>query len=112
VFNPAARSEEEQHDLHMEQVYEQTKNKFFELLLKRFHDKSAFCRIKVMKVFRKLVAENLVPEWMYMSLFQAVIGRLRDQAVNVRKSALGIFQDLLIVCGWIFNVDMRKNERF
>lgn len=96
----------------MEQVYEQTKNKFFELLLKRFHDKSAFCRIKVMKVFRKLVAENLVPEWMYMSLFQAVIGRLRDQAVNVRKSALGIFQDLLIVCGWIFNVDMRKNERF
>ena len=47
-----------------------------------------------------------------MDLFKAVNGRLKDQAVNVRKAALGIFQDLLIVCGWIFGVDMRKGEKF
>jgi hypothetical protein len=83
-----------------------------ELLLKRFHDKSAFCRIKVMKIFRKLVVENLVPQWMYMELLKATTGRLKDQAVNVRKTALLLFQDLLIVCGWIFGVDIRKGEKF
>ena len=65
--------------------------KFLELLLKRFHDKSAFCRSKVMKVFTKLTAENLVPQWMYMELFKAVTERLRDTAVQVRKTALRLF---------------------
>jgi hypothetical protein len=65
-----------------------------------------------MKVFRKLISENLIPSWMYIDLFRAVIGRLKDQAVNVRKTALYLFQDMLIVCGWIFGVDMRKGEKF
>ncbi len=56
-------------------------HKFLELLLKRFHDKSAFCRIKVMKVFTKLISENLIPQWMYMDLFKSVIGRLKDTGV-------------------------------
>jgi hypothetical protein len=65
-----------------------------------------------MKVFRKLITENLIPQWMYMDLFKAVSGRLKDQAVNVRKGALMIFQDLLIVCGFIFGVDMKKGDKF
>jgi adenine-specific DNA methylase len=62
-------------------AYEQTKMKFFELLLKRFHDKSAFCRIKIMKVFTKLISENLVPQHLYIELLRSVIGRLKDTAV-------------------------------
>jgi hypothetical protein len=30
----------------------------------------------------------------------------------VRKGALQIFQDLLIVCGFIFGVDMKKGDKF
>ena len=44
-----------------------------------------------MKVFTKLTAENLVPQWMYMELFKAVTERLRDTAVQVRKTALRLF---------------------
>ncbi len=36
-------------------------DKFLELLMKRFYDKSAFCRIKVIKMFAKLINESLVP---------------------------------------------------
>ena len=73
------------------QIYMQTKHKFLELLLKRFQDKSAFCRVKVMKVFTKLTEENLVPRHMYMDLFQAVIGRLKDTTVAVRRQALRLY---------------------
>ena len=72
-------------------IYQQTKSKFLELLIKRFYDKSAFCRIKVMKVFTKLTEENLVPSYNYMELFQQVIGRLKDVAVQVRKTALRLY---------------------
>ena len=59
--------------------------------MKRFMDKSSFCRTKVMKVFIKLTEENLVPRHMYMQLFEAVIGRLKDVTVNVRKQALRLY---------------------
>jgi hypothetical protein len=68
------------------------KHKFLDLLLKRFIDKSAFCRIKAMKVFTKLTEENLVPRYMYMDIFSEVIGRLKDTAVQVRKTALRLYQ--------------------
>lgn len=45
-----------------------------------------------MKVFTKLTEENLVPRFMYMDLFTAVIGRLKDGAVQVRKAALRLYQ--------------------
>ena len=73
------------------QIYQQTKHKFLELLLKRFHDKSSFCRVRVMKVFIKLTEENLVPRNMYMELFQAVIGRLKDTTVAVRRQSLRLY---------------------
>lgn len=80
--------------------------------MKRFYDKSSFCRTKVLKVFSKMISENLIPQWLYIDLLKAVIGRLKDVTVQVRKSALKIFQDLIIVCGWIFGVDMSKGEKF
>ena len=96
----------------MLKIYEQTKIKFFELLMKRFLDKSSFCRVKVIKVFTKLISDNMIPQWLYIDLLKAVIGRLKDTTVQVRKTALRIFQDLMIVCGWIFGVDMRQGQKF
>ena len=96
----------------MKQIYLQTKNKFLELLLKRFKDKSAFCRIKVMKVFTKLTEENLVPRHMYMALFTEVIGRLKDTAVQVRKTALRLYQQMVCIYALIFNVDVTKGAKF
>jgi len=49
--------------------------------MKRFHDKSAFCRTKVLKVFTKMISENLIPQWLYIDLLKSVIGRLKDTTV-------------------------------
>ena len=51
----------------------------------RFYDKSAFCRVKVMKVFSKLIDANLVPRHLYMELFEKVMERLKDVTVAVRR---------------------------
>lgn len=93
-------------------IFAQTKIKFLELLLKRFLDRSSFCRIKVMKVFVKLTEENLVPRHMYLGLFSAVIGRFKDQTMLVRKGALKLFQQMFIIFGLIFNVNHKDGERF
>ena len=90
----------------------QTKHKFLELLLKRFYDKSAYCRVKVMKVFTKLTEENLVPRHMYMELFESVIGRLKDTATAVRKQALRLYQQMVCIYALIFDVDVTKNQKF
>jgi len=63
-----------------------------------------------MKVFTKLTEENLVPRFMYMDLFQSVIGRLKDQAVHVRKAALRLFQQMVCIYGLIFNVDVKSKD--
>jgi hypothetical protein len=63
----------------------QTKVKFFELLLKRFHDKSSYCRVKVTKVFSRLTEANLVPRHIYPLLFELIIGRFKDTTMLVRK---------------------------
>jgi condensin complex subunit 1 len=86
----------------------QTKQKFLELLMKRFMDKSAFCRKEVIKAFTRLTEENLVPPYSYMELFQAVIGRLKDAAVLVRKSALNLYQQLICIYALIFRIDVMK----
>jgi len=44
-----------------------------------------------MKIFRKLVVENLVPQWLYMELLKACIGRLKDVTVSVRKTGLLLY---------------------
>ena len=93
-------------------IFAQTKIKFLELLLKRFLDRSSYCRIKVMKVFVKLTEENLVPRHMYLGLFSAVIGRFKDQTMLVRKGALKLFQQMFIIFGLIFNVNHKEGERF
>jgi len=59
--------------------------------MKRFHDKSSFCRTKILKVFTKMISENLIPQWLYIDLLKSVIGRLKDTTVQVRKTALKIF---------------------
>ena len=77
----------------------------------RFYDKSAFCRVKVMKVFSKLIDANLVPRHLYMELFEKVMERLKDVTVAVRRQALRIFQELVKVYAYIFNV-MEADAKF
>lgn len=69
-------------------IFAQTKVKFLELLLKRFLDKSSYCRVKVMKFFVKLTEENLVPRHMYLELFAHVIGRLKIRPHSSGKHRL------------------------
>ena len=83
---------QETNDEKQKQIFFQTKIKFIELLLKRFMDKSSYCRVKVIKIFIKLTEENLVPRNLYLDLFKNVIGRFKDQTVMVRKNALLLFQ--------------------
>jgi hypothetical protein len=47
-----------------------------------------------------------------MELFQAVIGRLKDVAVLVRKSALALYQQLICIYALIFRVDVTKGQKF
>jgi len=75
-------------------------------------DKSAFCRKEVIKAFTRLTEENLVPSYSYMELFQAVIGRLKDVAVLVRKSALSLYQQLICIYALIFRVDVTHGQKF
>ena len=81
-------------------------------MLRRFLDKTSFCRIKVIKAFSKLTEENLVPRYMYMELFTAVIGRLRDTSVHVRKNALKLLQQLVFTFSIIFDVKVGMGEQF
>lgn len=103
-----------QADLDEEQkkIYHQTKLKFLELLLKRFHDKSSYCRKKIIKVFIKLTEENHVPRDMYIPLLQRVIGRFKDQTAMVRKQALKLFRQILQIFVVAYSIDVDRGERF
>lgn len=81
-------------------------------MLKRFLDKSSFCRSKVIKVFVRLTEENLVPRDRYLELFSFVVGRFQDVTVLVRKNALKLFDQLVQIFGIIFNVDQKNNDTF
>jgi hypothetical protein len=83
-----------------------------ELLYKRFHDKSAYCRSKVCKVFIKLTEANVIPRYHYFPLLKCVIGRLHDCTTNTRKNALKLFAQMVVIYGMIFNVDLKKGNRF
>ena len=49
---------------------------------------------------------------MYMELFTAVIGRLRDVSVNVRKVALRLFSQLVYTFAILFDVKVGEGEQF
>ena len=49
---------------------------------------------------------------MYMELFTRVIERLKDVAVQVRKTALRLYQQMVCIYGLIFNVDIRQGGKF
>jgi hypothetical protein len=72
-------------------TYNNTKDKFLDLLIKRFYDKSSHCRSKVLKVFMKLTEANVIPRCKYNEILNCVVGRLKDQTSNVRKNALKLF---------------------
>lgn len=59
-----------------------------------------------MKVFSKLTEENVVPRQMYMDIFMAVLARLRDTAVNVRRQALRLFQQMVCIYALFFDVNV------
>jgi len=99
-------------DPHTQAVYNSTKEKFLDLLYKRFQDKSAYCRAKVCKVFIKLTEANVVPRHHYFPLLKGVIGRLHDCTTNVRKNALKLFAQMVVIYGMIFNVDLKKGRKF
>ena len=103
---------DDQTDENTARIYLMTKMKFLELLMKRFLDKSSYCRVKVMKVFVKLTEENMIPRHMYLELFSNVIGRFKDQTVLVRKGSLKLFHQMIIIFGLIFNVNIKDGERF
>jgi len=46
-------------------MYNQTKDKFIELIIKRFYDRSSYCRAKALKAIRKLIEANVVPKEKY-----------------------------------------------
>jgi hypothetical protein len=41
-----------------------------------------------------------------------VIGRLHDCTTNTRKNALKLFAQMVVIYGMIFNVDLKKGNRF
>lgn len=88
------------------------KLKLLEQLMKRFHDKSSFCRKKVITVFMKLTIENHVPRDMYIQLLDSVIDRIKDQVALVRKWALKLFTQILMIFGIAFKIDRDRGERF
>ena len=94
------------------EVYYQTKLQFFDILLRRFLDKSSFCRGKIIKTFSKLTEENIVPRHLYIDLFAAVVGRLKDQSVNCRKNALKLLQQLVYLFSIFYGVKAGENEKF
>lgn len=49
---------------------------------------------------------------MYMELFTAVIGRLKDTTVNVRRQALRLYQQMVCIYALIFDVDVTKGAKF
>ena len=53
-----------------------------------------------------------MPRYMYMELFTAVLGRLRDVTVNVRKHALKLLQQLVYTWAIIFDVKVGEGEQF
>lgn len=54
----------------------------------------------------------MVPRHMYMELFTAVIGRLKDTTVNVRRQALRLYQQMVCIYALIFDVDVTKGAKF
>jgi len=99
-------------DENQKKTYYQMKQKFLQLLMERFHDKSSFCRKKVITVFIKLTEENVVSRDLYMVLFKHVIGRFRDQTMLVRRYALRLYRQLMEIFGLIFNIDVKTGEKF
>jgi hypothetical protein len=63
-------------------------------------------------VFIKLTEANVVPRHHYFNLLKCVIGRLHDQTTNVRKNALKLFAQMVVIYGLIFSVDLKRGRRF
>ena len=68
IIQTVLRENQADVDENQKRIYHQTKQNFLELLLKRFHDKSSYCRKKIIKVFLKLTEENHMPRDMYIPL--------------------------------------------
>ena len=54
----------------------------------------------------------MVPRHKYFDLLKGVIGRLHDCTTNVRKNALKLFSQMVVIYGMIFNVDLKKGRKF
>ena len=66
----------------------------------------------MIKTFSKLTEGNFVPRHLYLELFAAVVSRLRDQTVYVRKLALKLLQQLVYVFSILHGVKAGENEQF
>jgi len=91
-------------------TYEKTKEKFLDILCKRFQDKSAYCRTKTIKVFTKLIENNVIPRWRYVTIFRLVASRIKDVTALVRKKALKLVPIIIGVFAHIFT--QNQNEPF
>lgn len=64
------------------------REQLLDILEEHILDVTTFTRSKVLQVWTKLCEEGLIPKDRLSSLIEAVVGRLRDKSVYVRKNAV------------------------
>jgi len=72
-----------------------TKEKLFDILIKRAHDASSYTRVAVMKSWANLIETDSLPLQRLLPLTELSIDRLKDKTVMVRRSAMQILSLLL-----------------
>ena len=79
-------------------LYTATKEEFIRQIQLRFNDKHAHVRTKALKISLKIVVTESVklePFDLFQDLLEDCTQTMRDQAANVRKNALRLFQALI-----------------
>ena len=73
--------------------------------MKRFYDKSVYCRANAIKACAKLVMDerNILERAWYRELLKLTFGRMKDESANVRKNALQLFAHIIDKYAQMFN---------
>ena len=79
-----------------------SKELFTECLFKRVYDKSSFCRAKVLKMLEKVCLSNAISPLNLLRLLNITAGRLKDEKSVVRKKALSLIGQIIIMYTIVF----------
>lgn len=114
VDNEDTRNDHREQDTNTRIVFQKTKDKFLDLLIHRFNDKSSFCRSKAIKAIMKLLQLNVLADdtVRHLEILGATVNRLRDQTANVRKNALRLYNTIIYVFGIKYQVDIKTGKGF